>query len=288
MKTALLIYNPLSGRGDEAGSLETDQIDIIERVSIIENMKIMNEVLNKHDYDVIILAGGDGTVSSGFSMLNSFDVKTPILVLPLGTTNDIARSHYTTLDTNELLASIKTSEIRSIDLCKANQHTFTYALTFGYLSDVPYKTDQDMKKKIGYLAYMLNAFTKIIDVSKHNLVVETDDIMFEDGYSFCAITNTRSIANLVKFPDSVQLDDGKIELLLVKTPKTPSRFLASLSRLRRQKYDNNHVILESSKSITISSDKNIEFGIDGEYGGTAKQLRIHVIEKAINLIGPHK
>ncbi|WZU00928.1 hypothetical protein MGH68_15775 [Erysipelothrix sp. D19-032] len=82
-------------------------------------------------------------------------------MLPSGTTNDIAKNYYETVNIEEILTTTDFTKTITTDLGIVNDKVFSYALTFGYLSNVPYTTDQKLKNKFGYFAYMLRGFWEI-------------------------------------------------------------------------------------------------------------------------------
>jgi diacylglycerol kinase family enzyme len=68
-------------------------------------------------WDLVILAGGDGTVGKSVRWLAHRE--TPIAILPLGTANNIARSLGIEGDVKSLLSNLATASVRSLDIGRA-------------------------------------------------------------------------------------------------------------------------------------------------------------------------
>lgn len=88
---ALLVHNPMAGtKGHDKGSI----IDALRLAGIkVDYLSAKDDVLKhalKHACDVVIAAGGDGTIEYVFTHL--VDRSIPIGILPLGSANNIARS----------------------------------------------------------------------------------------------------------------------------------------------------------------------------------------------------
>ncbi|QIK57513.1 YegS/Rv2252/BmrU family lipid kinase [Erysipelothrix sp. HDW6A] len=284
----IIISNPLAGKEKQEISYSSySNINVVKEIDITTDNGDIMSILEESVYDLIFICGGDGTVSSVLSMLSQYDIQKPVAIIPLGTANDIAKSIYTTIDIDSIINSISLDSLFEFDLGKINNHIFSYAFSFGYLTDVQYETNQRIKNRLGFFAYLLNALPKLPKIKSYKLKIKTDNTVIRGSYSFCSILNTKSLANMINFEDEyVSLDDGKFELLLVKTPMSPSKYFSSLYKLRNNIFDTSNVILISTKSLTIESSQQIDYGIDGEYGGKSNNFEFNVMNSAIRVAGP--
>jgi diacylglycerol kinase (ATP) len=120
-----LIQNPASGNGDEptrlavrnelaaAGSLWRELVVEPDRSIAIQTSELLREGV-----DLIVVAGGDGTVREVASTLVGKTV--PLLVIPLGTFNNFARSLSLPADPIGACRLVHTGALRQVDVGTAS------------------------------------------------------------------------------------------------------------------------------------------------------------------------
>ena len=87
-----------------------------------------------------------------------------------------------------------------------------------------------MKAVLGHLAYVLESAKELPFLRACSLQVDTGDALYEGEYLFGAVSNTLSVGGILKLdPQAVHLDDGLLELTLVRMPKNP----VELGQVRR-------------------------------------------------------
>jgi len=118
-KKVSLLHNPTAGASHPNAE---ELLEIIQKITGIKPSYFSTKNADWKDalskrWDAVILAGGDGTVGRGMRWLA--DRQTPIMILPLGTANNIARSLGIEGDMDSLLSKLFTSSPRSIDVGSA-------------------------------------------------------------------------------------------------------------------------------------------------------------------------
>jgi len=101
-------------------------------------------------HDLVVVGGGDGTVSAAAGLVAGTDVT--LAVLPLGTANDLAR----TLQIPDDLATacaVGHGKVVDIDLGRANGHPFVNVASVGLSVGVTEALTPALKKRLGPLAY---------------------------------------------------------------------------------------------------------------------------------------
>ena len=90
----------------------------------------------------------------------------------------------------------------------------------------------------------------------------------EEDFVFGMVTNTRSVGgfkNLVN--QTVALNDGAFEVLLIRMPKTPGDLSNIISHLFLKEEPNEYVYRFKTASICFQSAAPVDWVLDGEYGG---------------------
>ena len=115
--------------------------------------------------------------------------------------------------------------------------------------------------------------------------MEADGEVFEGDFIFGGICNSTSLGGLVKLdPARVQMDDGKFELLLLRMPKTVIALNNLITGITRMEYDQPGVIFRHVSSITLTTDDDIPWSLDGEYAPSAPRVEIRNLSGAVELL----
>lgn len=220
MKTCVIIYNPNSGKKVKKDFLAA-YLDILmdhdysPEVIISKYKGHITEIVSKlRPVDLVISLGGDGTFNE--AMTGNFLREERLLLahIPLGTTNDVGAMFGYGKDPIANLNLLLNGEIREMDICCVNDKPFVYVAGFGKFMNVPYETSRELKKKIGYLAYLVEGAKEFVNPTRlYDLTYEIDGEVYNGLYSFMIISNANRIAGINNFYNNVKLDDGKFEVL---------------------------------------------------------------------------
>lgn len=296
MKDALIIINPVAGRGSYKNGLG-EALHTLHSAGWVPTVRFTTRAGEAADLaeasagrDMVCCVGGDGTLSDVVEGLMRLPEgsRAPIGYFPLGTANDVA----TTLklpkgNLAECARVIVSGEPRAWDIgCLGGGRYFTYVAAFGAFTDVSYETPQQNKQALGHLAYLLEGMNRLTRLPHCRCRVELDGGEAEEGdYIFGGVTNSLSVAGLIKLdPGLVSLDDGFFEVSLVRNPET----LAELNALMGQAVSRNIngpmlKILRSSR-VHFEFEKPMTFTRDGESGGTVTELTVTNERRAVQIM----
>ena len=236
--------------------------------------------------DLVVCIGGDGTLNHVVSSLMDMKTRPCIGYIPSGSTNDFSKSlgiPATTL--GALDVALGDRSVR-YDVGKINDHYFNYTAAFGAFSEISYATDQKLKNVLGYAAYVLNAAANLHkNLSfKQKVRIEGDGFREDGEFVFGTVSNSVSIGGMNLLSNAhVKLDDGKMELLLIKAPHN----IAELSNIAAKPVmgdvNDPHIIFRQVSAVTFRSPEELIWTVDGEFGGKYKVSRISVANKAIRI-----
>ena len=102
-------------------------------------------------YDVIVCAGGDGTLSETIQGLMDAGADKPLGYIPCGTTNDLASTLGLSKEADRAAEDIVTGVASNIDIGLFNGKTFAYTASFGAFTRASYATPQTLKNTLGHL-----------------------------------------------------------------------------------------------------------------------------------------
>lgn len=262
--------------------------------------------------DLLLVAGGDGTVRVAADAVTRAHV--PLAIIPAGTGNLLARNlgiDVTSLK-NAVVNAFEGDE-REIDLGELeieapdgtrSKHAFAVMVGFGLDAEMIEKTDEELKKKVGWLAYVDAAGRVISGLDKVRVQVRLDG-----GRTTRSTVNTMLIGNcgtvtngIVVLPDAV-VDDGMLDIALIRPQGARgwlqvagyvarnnllvTKLLRRTGHLGRQRTGaalgygqakETHARLEEPRAVQV----------DGDVVGDAIALRAGVREDALVVRVPHR
>ena len=227
MKKCVVIINPKSG--DSKGIREVKKIEtIIEnynydvKIILTEYRGHAKEIMKNldNDIDLVISVGGDGTFSEVMNGNLERNKRIVLAHLPVGTTNDIGHMYGLGNNLYTNLKLILEGTIKKVDVGLINNHAFTYVASYGKFMDIPYKTPQELKRRLGYLAYMLEVVKRIFQhIPKYKINFYINGEKHTGKYTFIIISNANRIAGINNFYNDIKLDDDKLEVMFCSLNK---------------------------------------------------------------------
>ncbi len=296
MKKLLFIFNPHSGKAQIKNKL-LQIVDIMVKAEYevtIYPTQAREDALNMvkkraKKYDLVVCSGGDGTLDEAVSGMMLSEKKVPLGYIPAGSTNDFANSLKIPKDMVNAAKIAVSGKKFACDVGKFNESSFIYVAAFGIFTSVSYKTSQEWKNILGHAAYILEGAKSLHEITSYHMRVECEDIVIEDEFIYGMITNSNSVGGFKNMTGkNVLLDDGKFEVTLIRKPKNIvelNEILASLTNL----IDNTNLIYSlKSDRITFLSEEEVPWTLDGEYGGSPREVTIRNLQKALEIMVKNK
>ena len=216
-------------------------------------------------YDRIVCCGGDGTFNETLAGILESGLNTPIGYIPAGSTNDFASSLKLSSDILEATQDIILGTPVAYDAGKFGQRYFSYVASFGAFTRTSYATPQSIKNALGHTAYVLEGIQELSQIRKEHIKMIIDGEEVEDDFLFGAICNSTSVGGILTLdPEVVDLQDNKLEILLVRAPKNLAEIHECIVALNTQKYNCAMLTFRSATHIRIFADPDMPWTLDGE------------------------
>lgn len=290
MKKAKLIYNPFSGDKSFKNNLDS-VIDILQvasyRVTVCRTMSIdsiYDEVKDSRDYDCIIGAGGDGTISHIVNAMAEEEINIPLGVIPAGTANDFANHLGLTKNINFCTKVIAMGNIKEVDLGKINDRYFINVAAAGLLTDVSQKIDIHLKNTLGKLAYYIKGIEQLPNFKPIPVKITCDGTVYNEKIYLFVILNGSTAGGFKLAPGAVE-DDGKLNLLALKACNIVELFNVFIQILRGDHTNSSRVLYLEGEEFLIEGDAEFEADVDGE-AGPYFPLSVSVLHKKIKVFAP--
>jgi diacylglycerol kinase (ATP) len=289
----MLIYNPKSGKQNFEEKIE----HVMKRLSLHFHDIFLCKTINpKHatelavkaceeNYEMLIIVGGDGTFNECVNGLMKFKKKPKIGYIPAGTCCDIGMSLGLKKNVDRALDVILSGETVKMDVVKTNERYSCYVTGTGAFIDISYVTDSNLKKKIGYVAYIVKALEELFTIPKMRMTVYHDTGKIKGTYSLVLIINSKRVAgiNMIYKPS---LDDGLVDVVMYRSI-FPLNSLLYLISYVFPFWSTPLINRFQTKKLEIRTNSKSSWNIDGEYAGEGNQI-VEVYQQSIEIIVPKK
>ena len=291
MKRALFIFNMLSGKG-MIKSKVADVLDTLVKAGYEvtahptqesgDAIRFIEEKAG--EYQLIVCSGGDGTLDEAVTGMIRGGHRVPIGYIPTGSTNDFGATLKIPKSIQKAADIAANGEDFACDIGSFNDDSFVYIAAFGLFTDISYATSQNMKNAFGHAAYLFELgkqFGKTIP--GYQMQVEINGEIFSDRFSYGMITNSSSVAGIKDLTGkNVDLSDGLLEVTLVREPQNPLELNEILTRLANLIPESRLVYAQKTDHLILRAEEPLSWTIDGEYGGTHKDVEIFCKKQAVD------
>lgn len=287
-KSAALIVNAQSRKGqamfEEACAALAGlpfQVDAhaVEKPDLLETT--LEKALAKKP-ELVILGGGDGTISGLVDLLVGKNVV--LGVLPLGTANSFCRTLGIPLDVPGAVEVLKNGQPRRIDLGKVDDDYFANAATLGIAPKIAETVPHGLKKVLGRAGYLTWAayqyakfrpFKVTIDAGKGPTTIKCVEVRIANGRYHGG----------QELMETAEIDSGEIVVECVRghlKRRLLANWVANVLRLPQRRED---VVEFHGKAIRIEGRKPLPISIDGEVLAHTP-VTVSVAADAIRVMAP--
>lgn len=231
-------------------------------------------------FDILIVAGGDGTLKIAINILMSIErsLRPTLGYLPCGTINDAGRAIGVRGSIKQALRILNEGNIEYVDVPKVNNEYFFFVCAIGAYSDISYITKRNKKKFLGRFAYYFDAIPKVFTRKSLTAHIETKERNFDVKAPFLMIMNSKNVGGFpVNFHYSVK--DGLVEVYITKP--------GLLNGLLHYLFFKIRVIKIKTNYIKITPNTEDFWCFDGERG-TQGSVEISVLKQELKVIGKIK
>lgn len=290
-KKLFFVYNPRAGKG----LLKTKLADIMDIFVKAGYETIVYPTQAKGDgykrvmeyesqVDAVVCSGGDGTLDEVVSALMACKSQTPVGYIPAGSTNDFANSLFIPKDMLKAAQAVSQGDIYRCDVGRFNDDSFVYIAAFGLFTDVAYETNQDLKNILGHVAYVLEGVKRLLEIKSYHCEIQAEDRSLEGDFIYGMITNSRSVGGFKHLTGkNVDMNDGLFEVTLIRKPKNPLEMNEIITSLLMAEDRSDMIHSFKASQLAIKSREEIPWTLDGEYGGTHRQVEIENLKEAMGI-----
>ena len=245
--------------------------------------------LAKKDHPLIIVGGGDGTISGAASELAG--TKTALGVLPLGTLNHFARDLGIPADINEAVQVIAAGKQRRVDVAEMNGRIFINNSAIGLypLMVIDRERQQERLGRSKRLAMIVASVRTLARFGHRRLSLTVNDEKAVVDTPLLFVGNNDYRIDLGAAGQRDSLEDGQLSVLVMRK-KTRGGFIAAGIRalLNRARSDD-MVRLDGVERLRVSSKRGqLAVSLDGEVVRVKPPVDYKIRKKALRVVAPGK
>lgn len=236
--------------------------------------------------DAVVAIGGDGTVADIATALCGSSI--PIGIVPAGSTNIVARELGIPTSTVAAIDLVFTeSHLSSLDVGVCGDRCFLHMAGAGLDSRMFASTSSNLKRRIGWMAYVKPAIRHLFDpAAEFTLVV--DGALVHVRSPLILVANGPSIITprLPLYPE-IWTDDGLLDVLIF-TPRGSVAVARTLSRLATRGLPQSPFVTRiRAREVEIRSDPPLPVQLDGDVS-TLTPCSFSVKPAAVQIISPKR
>jgi YegS/Rv2252/BmrU family lipid kinase len=215
----LLAVNPRARRGaatrDEALVLLRERGHTVEPIETRHGAHLSDEIARRAGaIDLVAVGGGDGTLVGAVDGLRRIDV--PLMILPLGTTNELARTLGVPLSLAAACSLADEGCDRRIDVGRVNGYWYFSEASIGLSTHVARAQTGEVKSRWGMLAIPIATARSLRSLRPYHLEIE-DEAGVRRGVRTVQLTvaNSNRFGGVVENSDA-SIDDGCLDLFTIR------------------------------------------------------------------------
>ena len=297
MKKLKLIYNPFSGDRSFKSGLD-DYIAAFQRAGFHVHpfrSTVQGDIpthigeMPRDYYDVVAVAGGDGTVNIALNAFIKHGHDTPFAIIPSGTANDFAGFINMPRDAKACAEIFYDKEILWVDVGQANDSYFINVCGAGLFTNVSQQVESNMKTSLGKLAYYLKSLESIPNFEPIPVrITNSEMVIQEDIFLFLAL-NSAGAGGFDRLVPTASISDGMFDFIAIKSCPMLDLGRLFIKVLKQDHLSDPNIIYFKDNFVEVEFlNKNGKYDtcdMDGELGPKLP-VTIRNIHKRIPLIIP--
>ena len=288
-----LIYNLNSSSGRKSIFInrilsklkENISVDYFETKTINQAKKIFKN-FNQKNYDRLIVAGGDGSVSFAINELikNNFDFKDDFAIgyIPAGTANLLQAELSMNKKVDDIVNVLVSNNYKSSNLVKINDNYFFLMAGIGWDAKIVHSINSKIKKILGKIIFGIKGFQYFLFMNNKKLNVTFDDQFYQADWILSS--NTKYYAGHHKINKTNIFEEKLVTYIFKDLTRISLLYSIFLIILNGDLSKNKNVITTYAQNITIDGNDLIPVQIDGDNFGSYKKIHLNLSNKKVNFL----
>lgn len=272
---AMVIFNPNAGQAAAVEQMLREACDVWRNAGWTIDLRptqaagdatrLAREAVVQ-GYDLAIAAGGDGTVNE---VVNGLVHSTVALgTLPIGTVNVWAREIGMPLQPRAAAKALLDAQRQQIDVGRAGDRYFLLMASIGFDATVTATVRSDHKRWLGAFAYVVQGLKVAFSYQGVRARIVLDGKAMRGRYLMIVLGNSQLYGGVVKLTAEAVIDDGLLDVCLIKGRTLLGAPLRMWSIMRRRYADDAKIMYYRARHITFTTKQPVDVQVDGDHLGS--------------------
>ncbi|NGP45466.1 diacylglycerol kinase family lipid kinase [Bacillaceae bacterium SIJ1] len=235
-------------------------VDIYKTTSAEHAQQLVDEIHT--NVDVLIGAGGDGTIYQLTNALARLEQRPVFAILPCGTANDFSRAIGMAQDPIAALEQIMQMKVEPVDIGFDGQQYFLNFWGIGLITTVSEQVQN--KDALGRLSYYISTLQNMNETEPFHVRIQSDTFEYEGEAVMVLVGNSPFTGGLRAFFPNNHLQDGTFDILIIKNSTLPTFLQMFRSRITQLPAEHENVIYHEAKQLYIEATPQQNIDCDGE------------------------
>lgn len=214
--------------------------------------------------DLLFVAGGDGTLRLAAGELAGSP--TALAAIPLGTANVWARETGIPPAWARAIDAHVLGQRVTIDLGRADDEPFILMAGIGWDAAIASRVRPDLKRRIGPLAYALEALRALPRLTPGPIDLALDGRAVHGDWGLVIVGNTRLYGGLVEFTRDALATDGRLDLVAIG-PHRRGQGIAQALRLAAHRLGSTEAVYVARAASIDITTPGLPLQLDGDVIG---------------------
>lgn len=295
-KQVFMVLNPVAGNSDPVQLRQAAEsrfaeagwsFDIYETTGEESLPEVVHTAVAA-GADLVVAAGGDGTVSEVADALVNTDIS--LGIVPVGTGNALAQALNLSLEPDQALTAIVSStRRRALDVLQLADGFLVLQMGIGVDSLMMHQTSHEEKRRLGVMAYLWTAVKQLLGFQPHQFTLLLDGRTRTVEASQIMVANAGAVGiRPLQWGPDIEPDDGHVDICVIRARTLLDYGRVAWHILRgQQRQAGNLNYYQAEHTLEIEANPPLPVHGDGEMLGetpvTAKIIpaALHVIVPAI-------
>ena len=294
----IYVINPISGTKSKSDLQQFVEAKTKERgipysvfPSVADgNYSFLHSIIKEEKISDIVIAGGDGTISSVVGSLLNENINFGII--PCGSGNGLAHTAKILKQPAKALDIIFNGKASAIDGFFINDRFACMLAGLGFDAKVAHEFADHPKR--GLMTYAQLTLKNFFSINPFRFELKFDKVRIDTDAFFISIANSNQFGNNFKIAPKASLSDGLLDIVIVTAQNKVSFVLQTLKQMVGWNVmEASSVITKKSGVIYFQTDKieiinhsQAPLHIDGDPAETPAKLAIEINKKCFKLIQP--
>ena len=274
LRKFILVYNPVSGDASFKFKLDNVIENFQHKGCIVIPFRITTTqdtsdfiLLSKEvAAEGIIVSGGDGTIHEVINIMLASNLDLPLGIIPSGTSNDFAAYLQLEKNIDMCVDVVVKGEIKTFDVGKVNNKYFFNVASAGLMTAVAHSADVVLKNTLGKMAYYFKGLGELPNFKALKMRITADGTVMEEEVFLFLVMNSGTVGGFPRLVPYAQIDDGKLDLLIINKCNLPELMGLFISFLKGIHCHSKHITYIQAQQITIECTEELVSDLDGELG----------------------